>query len=189
MKFSIILHQWHPQFQKMSMKMEGVHSSKYLQRSSDTFCNRQDSFFKWHTWKERLILWCRNAGIWEKQRRSKKYLIERSNKKTIKSDIFNFNANCFKSIQSNKKLNNFNRVTECDDLAFHQATDQTWAIRSTIPKNDFNIKAPNCINSLYLTNQSKGLSGSPTDWSNLFTVLKLVHGINVVFNSTRSVCS
>ena len=56
--------------------------------------------------------------------------------------MFNIHSNCFKPTPLIETLNDFNIIIECDDLAFHQETNHTWAIRSTISKSDSNIKAP-----------------------------------------------
>ena len=79
-------------------------------------------------------------------------------------------------------------IIECDDLAFHQGTDQTWAVCSTISKSDSNIKAPtrSSYNSLMLGKPEQIicqslplLPGTPTDCSKLYTALKVIQGINV----------
>ena len=114
--------------------------------------------------------------------------IERSNKKTFKSNLFKVHSHCFKPTPPNETFNNFSMIIECNDLAFHQGTDQTWAVYSSIPKSDSNIKAPtwSSYNSLMLGKPEQTicqrlplLPGTPTDWSNLYTTLKLVQGINV----------
>ena len=77
-------------------------------------------------------------------------------------------------------------IIECDDLAFQQGTDQTWAVTQTV--SDSSIKAPtwSSYNSLMLGKPEHTicqslplLPGTPTDWSNLYAALKLVQGINV----------
>ena len=67
--------------------------------------------------------------------------MERWNKKTFKSNIFNVRSECFKPTPPNKRFHAFNRIIECDDIDFHQETDQTWALCSTIPRKALNIKA------------------------------------------------
>ena len=114
--------------------------------------------------------------------------IERSKKKTFKSNIFKVHSHCFKPTPPNETFNNFSMIIECDDLAFHQGTDQIWAVCSKIPKSDSNIKVPtwSSYNLLMFGKPEQTicqslhlLPGTPTDWSNLYTTLKLVQGINV----------
>ena len=59
-------------------------------------------------------------------------ITERLNKKTFKSNIFNVHSNCFKSTPPVKTFSDFNRIIDCDFLAFHQKTNQMRAICLTI---------------------------------------------------------
>ena len=111
--------------------------------------------------------------------------IERSKNRNLKfqRDIFLSTETCYKPNPPNENFPDFTGIIPCDELEIYKVCDQIWTISSL---SDDQMLTWLAYNSL-VTNlveqtlcQSLPLyPGSPTDWSNLYTALKLVQGINV----------
>ena len=111
--------------------------------------------------------------------------IERSKSGSLKfkKDVFLPMKTCYKPNPPNESFPDFTGIIPCDDLEIYGVYDQMWTVCSI---SDDQMPTWPAYNSL-ITNlvdqtlcQSLPLyPGSPTDWSNLYTALKLVQGINV----------
>ena len=90
---------------------------------------------------------------------------------------------CFQPNPPNEQFPSFDGIISCDDLELYKIWDNTLAVSSISNEKTPTWSAYNCLVTNALSTrvcQSMPLyPGSPSDWSNLYTALKMVQGINV----------
>ena len=108
--------------------------------------------------------------------------IERSKNRNLKykKDVFLPMKTCYKLNHPDKSFQYFTGITPCDELEIYGVCDQMWTIYSI---SDEMPTWPTYNSLTNLVDQTLYqylplYPCSPTDWSNLYTALKLVQGIN-----------
>ena len=95
--------------------------------------------------------------------------------------------NCDKPLPPNQKFPDFTGIADCSEIELYKMEDHMWAFLQTADEETIgNLPTWAAFNSLITdpveVSLCQGLPlypGSPTDWSNLYTALKLVQDINI----------
>ena len=121
--------------------------------------------------------------------------IERSKERDLSfQDVLFSTSTCFKPNPPNESFPSFTGIIKCDDMELYTLSDRTWATASVLNEN---IPTWAGYNSLISSANAKTtcqclplLPSSPTDWSNLYSALKIVQDINVsVTGNHRTIVS
>ena len=134
------------------------------------------------------------------QEKDTKLKIERSSSSTImfKQNPFEHAMQCSKPTPPRESFPFFTGKAPSNEIQLYQSTDQCWAICQVVNEEKI-MPLPSwaAYNSLVSENCDETLCqgmplypGSPTDWSNLYTALKIAQGINVkVTGSKKTIIS
>ena len=128
---------------------------------------------------------CQNESAHELQ-------INRSKARNLQFDknlyeAFSFNCNAPKPPKEH--FPNFSGIPKCDELELYTKRDKLWAISYVLNSN-----VPTWAGYNSLLNESMAITScnllpllpsSPTDWSNLYSALKIVQGINISITGNR----
>ena len=127
--------------------------------------------------------------------------IDHSHKTKLKFEYNTFShlQICHKPTPPNELFPNFSEIIQCKDLDLYNRIDQVWAVSKVMVDEKTAVKFPTwaAYNSLITDAMDiticQGLPllpGTPTDWSNLYTPLKIVQGISVaVTGNSKTIVS
>lgn len=122
--------------------------------------------------------------------------IERTSTSSIrfgKDPFANIMVNCEKPKPPNESFPLFTGIISCEDLHLYRYLDRCWALCQVFDETKVGCLPPWAAYNSLISDVVESTTcqvmplfpGSPTDWSNLFTSLKLAQGLNIEITGSK----